>query len=72
MITLYRLINTFIRNSQTPLLATTTCKYYPSCSQYAELAIKERGIFVGSLKSIWRIIRCNPWSRGGIDFPSPQ
>lgn len=45
------------------------CKYYPSCSTYAELAIKEFGV-KGLVMSIWRFIRCNPFSHGGVDYPS--
>jgi len=45
------------------------CKYYPSCSTYTELAIKEFGV-KGLVMSIWRFIRCNPFSYGGVDYPS--
>ena len=45
------------------------CKYYPSCSTYAELAIVEFGI-KGLFMAIWRLIRCNPFSHGGVDYPS--
>lgn len=51
-----------------PLL-TPRCKYYPSCSTYAELAITQFG-FKGLLMAIWRLIRCNPFSHGGVDYPS--
>ena len=43
------------------------CKYYPSCSNYSIQAINKYGIFKGLLKSIWRILRCNPFSLGGYD-----
>lgn len=43
------------------------CKYYPSCSSYTEIAIAKYG-FQGILMGAWRIIRCNPWSNGGVDF----
>jgi len=45
------------------------CKYYPSCSNYTLLAIEEfgvKGLFMGA----WRLIRCNPFSNGGVDYPS--
>jgi len=45
------------------------CKYYPSCSTYTELAISEFGL-KGVVMSIWRFIRCNPFSHGGVDYPS--
>lgn len=45
------------------------CKYYPTCSAYALLAIKSKGVLVGTVLTVWRIVRCNPWSMGGIDYP---
>jgi len=47
-----------------------TCKFYPTCSQYAIESIEEKGAFLGVLKSTWRILRCNPFSRGGYDPPN--
>lgn len=44
------------------------CKYYPSCSQYAVDAIERFGAVRGSLLALWRILRCNPWSMGGVDY----
>jgi len=46
-----------------------TCKYHPSCSQYAADALRLHGPVRGSLKTVWRLLRCNPWSRGGVDYP---
>ena len=43
------------------------CKYYPSCSNYAAVAIRRYG-FKGLLKDSWRLLRCNPWSHGGVDY----
>lgn len=48
-------------------LKSTKCPYIPSCSQYAIEAIEKYGIFKGSLLAVWRIIRCNPFSKGGYD-----
>lgn len=45
------------------------CKFYPSCSEYAYQVIKKRGLAIGTLKSAWRIVRCNPWGMGGVDLP---
>ena len=50
-------------------LKPACCRFYPSCSEYAILAIKKYGPFKGLIKAIWRILRCNPFSKGGIDFP---
>lgn len=43
------------------------CRYYPSCSAYAEEAIRERGALIGTGLAMWRVLRCNPLSDGGID-----
>ncbi len=43
------------------------CKYYPSCSNYAATAIGRYG-FKGLLMASWRLLRCNPWSDGGVDY----
>jgi len=43
------------------------CRYYPSCSEYAGQAVQRFGIVRGLLLAIWRLLRCNPWSRGGFD-----
>ena len=48
-------------------LKWTKCPYIPSCSQYGLDAIEKYGAFKGSLLAIWRILRCNPFSKGGID-----
>ena len=45
-----------------------TCKYHPSCSQYALDALKKDGFAKGSAKAVWRVLRCNPWSHGGVDY----
>ena len=43
------------------------CRYYPSCSEYAVEAIRRFGILRGAVLAGWRLLRCNPWSRGGFD-----
>jgi uncharacterized protein len=43
------------------------CRFYPSCSQYGVEAVEKYGIIHGGLKTIWRILRCNPWNKGGND-----
>lgn len=49
------------------------CRYYPSCSAYGLGAVQHRGLVVGSALTAWRIVRCNPWTRGGVDdVPMPR
>jgi putative membrane protein insertion efficiency factor len=48
------------------------CKYHPSCSEYAIQAFKEFGLFKGAVLAGWRLLRCNPWSRGGVDYARDQ
>lgn len=43
------------------------CRFYPTCSQYGLEAVEKYGIIKGGLKAIWRIMRCNPWNKGGND-----
>jgi putative membrane protein insertion efficiency factor len=47
------------------------CRYHPSCSRYALEAVQQSGVVLGSALAVARIVRCNPWSRGGVDDP-PQ
>lgn len=47
------------------------CKYEPTCSAYAEEAVRELGVVRGSIVAGWRLLRCNPWSHGGWD-PVPD
>ena len=49
----------------------TKCPYIPSCSQYGLEAIEKHGALIGSMLAVWRILRCNPFSHGGID-PVPE
>jgi putative membrane protein insertion efficiency factor len=48
-----------------------SCRYEPSCSEYATEAIEKFGIFKGTALALWRVLRCNPFSRGGFD-PVPR
>lgn len=48
-------------------LKSTKCPYFPSCSQYGLEAVQKYGAFKGGLLAVWRIIRCNPFSKGGYD-----
>ncbi len=48
-----------------------SCKYYPTCSTYSLEAIEKFGAFKGGFLALWRILRCNPFSKGGFD-PVPE
>ena len=48
------------------------CKFHPSCSQYAEEAIRVHGAFRGTLLATWRILRCGPFTDGGVDAVPPR
>jgi putative membrane protein insertion efficiency factor len=54
------------------LLSSGSCKYHPSCSQYALDALRRYGLVRGSILAGWRLLRCNPWSRGGVDYVENQ
>lgn len=53
-----------------PLLPPS-CRFYPSCSEYAIQALRFYGLWVGLAKTVWRLLRCHPLSRGGVDWPTP-
>lgn len=50
----------------------SVCKFKPTCSNYAIEALEIHGVFKGSLLAIWRILRCNPFSKGGYDPVPPK
>ncbi len=52
-------------------LSRHTCLYEPTCSEYTKRCINNLGVAAGILLGIWRILRCNPFSKGGID-PAPE
>ena len=51
-----------------PLLPPS-CRYAPTCSEYARLAILKHGVVRGSGRALWRLLRCHPLAAGGIDLP---
>jgi putative membrane protein insertion efficiency factor len=57
----------FYQKYLSALKGGSTCKYIPTCSQYAIEAIEKYGALKGGLLAVWRIIRCNPFSKGGFD-----
>ena len=50
-----------------PLLPPA-CRFYPSCSQYALVAVREHGVMRGGWLAVSRLARCHPWHPGGVDF----
>ena len=48
------------------------CKYHPTCSAYAVDAVREFGVLKGLVLAVWRLLRCNPWSHGGVDHAHDQ
>ena len=54
------------------LLFPGGCKYHPSCSQYAIDALRRYGLVRGVVLAGWRLLRCNPWSKGGVDYVEQQ
>ncbi len=46
-----------------------SCRYHPTCSEYMIIAIEENGPVIGFLQGLGRILRCNPFFPGGVDFP---
>ena len=48
------------------------CKYYPSCSNYAIEALRVHGVVRGAGFAAWRLLRCNPFSNGGVDPVPPR
>ena len=55
------------RRYLSPLKRRPTCRFYPTCSQYAIDAITEWGVIRGLGLALWRLLRCQPFCRGGID-----
>ena len=43
------------------------CRFTPTCSEYSIDALRKYGVIIGGLKASWRILRCNPWNKGGYD-----
>jgi len=58
----------FYRKYLSHLKGRPTCKYYPTCSEYAMTAIEKYGPLKGGFMALWRLLRCNPFSKGGIDY----
>ena len=54
------------------MVLPASCKYHPSCSQYALDAFRRYGLARGTVLAGWRLLRCNPWSHGGVDRAEDQ
>ena len=57
----------FYRKHLSSMKGYSSCKYYPTCSEYTKQAIKKYGALKGSILGVARILRCNPFSKGGYD-----
>lgn len=57
----------FYRRVLSPMKRAPSCRYLPTCSEYAVDAVKQRGIFVGIALAMLRVLRCHPFARGGYD-----
>ncbi len=57
----------FYRKYLSGIKGYSSCKYYPTCSTYALEAVEKYGAVKGGILSMWRILRCNPFSKGGYD-----
>lgn len=58
----------FYQAAISPMLGPK-CRFTPTCSEYFILAVRKYGPLRGALKGVWRILRCNPFSAGGPDWP---
>lgn len=57
----------FISPDHSSLSSSPYCRYYPSCSQYAIESIEKKWVIVWWFKALWRILRCQPWSKWWFD-----
>ena len=57
----------FYQKYLSPLKGRATCIYTPTCSQYAIEALEKYGLIKGGCLAVWRILRCNPFAKGGYD-----
>jgi putative membrane protein insertion efficiency factor len=55
------------QNTVSKAIPESTCRFYPTCSHYGYEAIEKYGVLKGGGMAIWRVMRCNPWNKGGYD-----
>jgi len=67
MIKIYQKTLSFDHGMPSVLYPHGFCRFHPTCSEYGYQAIEKYGIIKGGLLAFWRILRCNPWSKGGND-----
>lgn len=67
LINIYQKTISFDHGPMKHLYPNGFCRFEPSCSEYGKQAILKYGFFLGGLKACWRVLRCNPWNKGGYD-----
>ena len=55
------------QNTISRMIPEDTCRFYPTCSHYGYAAIEKYGVIKGGGMALWRVMRCNPWNKGGYD-----
>lgn len=68
-ITLYQKTLSFDHGPMRVLFPHGYCRFHPTCSEYSKQVILKYGVFCGVFKGIYRVLRCNPWNKGGVDRP---
>ncbi len=69
LLRLYQKTLSFDHGPMKALFPNGYCRFHPTCSEYAVRVIEKYGIIKGGPKAAWRVLRCNPFSRGGVDEP---
>lgn len=67
MIKIYQKTLSFDHGPLRHLYPRGFCRFYPTCSEYGVQAFEKYGVIKGGVLTIWRILRCNPWNKGGND-----
>ena len=67
MIKIYQKTLSFDHGPLRHLYPRGFCRFYPTCSEYGVQAFEKYGVIKGGILTIWRILRCNPWNKGGND-----